>query len=694
MSPRALVASLILTWASAEDAVSSEASLQAPSLLVVRSHMPWQELLIPAAHANLEWFCRGARAFRCTFKLWPHAPEGREEFHPWFSRFYLGLLAMEDESAPDYVLWTSADTLFTRRLADVEEAFAPWLFALTADSPLVLEAILGMSHAPNMPRVYVARCDQRGHGVLSRLSSFLPREDRPFPRRRGEGALPHSFAFDGAKRAGAFGTFGQVQLLMPYAEASAVAEAGQDAFCTSTAACDAEGVMAEPPAKQPREASPGADLPFPPFLVQFSCDSERASDAYALARAFRAHNLHLGIQPASPAPRVDEDPGRGEVPHILLIVYGEEYARTRTPVFVRTLLATRSVPLRIYVLGDPPGITAFRRVLQVHGAALNLVRADDHLSMFTADASLFMSSFLSTIDERCHRGGYAYLFYKFLAPEFLPASPRVLVVDSDSLVLADVHGLWREFDEEQDHQALHMALDQSHRYYYRLQDPTDSIFSPGWVGVPHATGVNGGVALLNAVKFRAWGLAFTVAQATQLGTKERNEGRLESFCDLAEQDTINYLLVKVPTLLRQLDCRWNSMGTAVGGHRRVVLTMEGAIWRDVEGAEGVPFYLYDYCPNGPRGADGGPGDLLGCSCGARSRLVHFVGGLRRSPLFTVLNHTVFHANEAMIQGAAALWNRAPETLAEALNAAHGKSAEEATVRVPTDADGRVLAGAG
>ena len=43
------------------------------------------------------------------------------------------------------------------------------------------------------------------------------------------------------------------------------------------------------------------------------------------------------------------------------------------------------------------------------------------------------------------------------------------------------------FGEEQ---LLSMAVDQSDRYYYRLQDASDEVHSPGWVGVPHRVGVN------------------------------------------------------------------------------------------------------------------------------------------------------------------------------------------------------------
>ena len=43
-------------------------------------------------------------------------------------------------------------------------------------------------------------------------------------------------------------------------------------------------------------------------------------------------------------------------PSLLIIVKGAAYAAWRTPPFVRTLLAARSTPLRVYVLGDAAGL--------------------------------------------------------------------------------------------------------------------------------------------------------------------------------------------------------------------------------------------------------------------------------------------------------------------------------------------------
>ena len=119
------------------------------------------------------------------------------------------------------------------------------------------------------------------------------------------------------------------------------------------------------------------------------------------------------------------------------------------------------------------------------------------------------------------------------------------------------------------------------------QDPTDEVFSAGWVGVPHTVGVNGGVLLLHAARARKWQFARVLASVTHAGARLRERGQLDGFCDLAEQDTINLALARSPELWRPLDCSWNYMATNRGGHR-----MEEAEPR-------TPTVYYDGCATPP-----------------------------------------------------------------------------------------------
>ena len=75
-------------------------------------------------------------------------------------------------------------------------------------------------------------------------------------------------------------------------------------------------------------------------------------------------------------------PAAGSYPELLLIVYGAEFATYRTPVFLRTLLSTRTVPLRLHVLADGPGHAAFERAVEEHARPLMSV-SYTHLTLPT-----------------------------------------------------------------------------------------------------------------------------------------------------------------------------------------------------------------------------------------------------------------------------------------------------------------------
>jgi hypothetical protein len=637
-------------WPLAATCVRAEAEVPdvRPTILVIRSLAPWQEPLYPALVANDRWFCATASLFRCLHRTWRTLPPGREEFHPWFSRFHLGSHALADSSMPaDVVLWLDVDAFFFRHAAEVEAELLTWLPFELARAPLLLALASEGESTTHMPKAYFVSNSSSAREVLDALSAFLPREDRPLvPNgRRGHTAtLLHAYAYDGDTRAREFGTAGQLELLdaawpalsslihtLPAGRvvarelAAAAQECGAPgAFATSALA----GLRAAAANGEPDAARPW----FRAFIGHASCAFETIDEVLALADVVTALNVQLG---APPPPAVDARLGGsvaaqaralavGEAyaaaavddrPVLLLIVYGAQYARERTPVFVRSLLAARSGPLRLYVLGDPPGLAEFRRVLRDHGGASGLLRAEDEVSLFSADASRYASLLPTQTDPSCRLRDYGYLFYKLFAHELLPAQNHVLVLDSDALVLGDVYALWAEFARFEAGQLIGMSRDMSHRYYYRLSDPSDELFSEGWRDTPGRTGVNGGMMVLHLERMRAVGFTQRVVEATHVGARLRDAGQLSGFCVLAEQDTINLMAAREPALLRFVDCAWNYMGTRVGGH-------------ELEG-EGPELLLYDSCPNGPRAADGGEGDMLSCECGRKIEVLHFAGRTRR-----------------------------------------------------------------
>ena len=344
-------------------------------------------------------------------------------------------------------------------------------------------------------------------------------------------------------------------------------------------------------------------------------------------------------------------PAAGSPPELLLIVYGSEFASYRTPVFLRTLLSTRTVPLRLHVLADGPGHAGFERAVEEH--ARPLMWPEDHIRALRVDELPLASEYLERVHPLCHQNGYAYLFLKLLAPELLPDVDHLIVLDPDTVVLADIALLWAQFSQFGPGHLLSMAVDQSDRYYHRLQDPADEVYSEGWAGVPHSLGVNGGVILLRAAAARNANFSDLVASVTHHAAALRVAGRLDRYCELAEQDTLNYMLAQRPDLWRPLDCSWNYMATERGGHRLVT-------------DPHLVASFYDECPDGTRGAQGAAGgDLLRCSCGERVRLLHFVGGTRGHPLLAALNESLWNATADQLRALASLRRRRPDGWAEA-----------------------------
>ena len=225
------------------------------------------------------------------------------------------------------------------------------------------------------------------------------------------------------------------------------------------------------------------------------------------------------------------------LPQVMLIVHGYEFATQRVPLFLRTALSSRSTPINFHVICDVPGCHGFLEAWDSHVVAPSLELPGDTLSLIRegsgADASydnvggrelpLEAMEYLKTIHPLCKVRGYGYLFLKLFAAELLPHVDRLIILDPDSAVLGDLGDLWREFDQFDRHQVLSMAVDQSDRYYYRLQDANDELYSAGWAGVPHAVGVNGGVILLYCSRARQHRLAAALAALTHVGASERDK---------------------------------------------------------------------------------------------------------------------------------------------------------------------------
>ena len=348
------------------------------------------------------------------------------------------------------------------------------------------------------------------------------------------------------------------------------------------------------------------------------------------------------------------------IPSVLLIVHGYEFATQRAPIFLRSALAARTVALHLHVFCDKPGCEGFRETWKTHVLAEGMSLPGDELSIFeetdpmtgtTADMPLpslipgeqrapmpsLARSYLAGLNPLCKARGYDYLFLKVLSAELLPAVDRLIVLDPDAVVLGDLAELWAEFEDFDERHVLSMAVDQSDRYYYRLQNADDEVYSPGWAGVPHRVGVNGGVLLLHLARARHVAFAAALSALTHVGAAERGKGRLDAFCDLAEQDTLNFAILRYPYIWRPLHCAWNYMDTQRGGHSMLV-------------DDARALAMYDVCPDGVSGSGGArPDDLLRCACGRKVAILHFVGGVRGRPLLARLNASLLGMSGAELR---------------------------------------------
>lgn len=732
-----------------------------PTLLLLHIFDPQTEPLLREARRNAEWFCRSCpqKTMSCIHEQWRALPARVEAFHPWFSRFSAAhqlLSGAPRAHSVDHILWLDPGTVFAT--AESPQFLASAL-ALLKRSPLVLPVSLPLQRhdAAAMPRAYLSRNTSAALRVLAQLSSYLPRDDRPWPPDRG--FMQHGYAYDGERRATMLGAAGQLELLLSSESPAAREAQASTAFVPEeillgrlpTRLCDkvsdflraddrraayfslCTDVSAEMKAMQRRTEHSSTRLPI--AFVHVGCGSVlqqrelvrvltdlAGSRASALdrgsAQAPERAMLDAGASAARPAPGpadafptpVDKatataleavpesannakacavaltceptmatplaetppsvndavesasesddggntcsdeagtkhssmpSPPLAPTPSLLVIVFGEEFALQRTPLFVRSLLSARSGPLNLYVLGDTAGLRGFRTSLRVHGEAEGLIHPHDEIIYVAAAASVLAQGFLAELHPSCHARGYAYLFLKLLAPELLPAVDHLIILDPDVAVLADVSQLWSEFGFFDPSHVVSMAVDQSDRYYYRLSDPLDEVYSEGWAKVPHRVGVNGGVLLLHAARARAVGLSGFVSRLTHEGARQREGGTLTHFCALAEQDTINLAIAHHPSMWKPLDCTWNYMATELGGHTMVI---------DPTG----PLSFLDACEHGTTGSQGAvPGDLLRCSCGQRVKILHFVGAVRQRPLLQTINQTVLSASGTALRSAAA-----------------------------------------
>ena len=319
-------------------------------------------------------------------------------------------------------------------------------------------------------------------------------------------------------------------------------------------------------------------------------------------------NLELGIsiQPALP--------DRGFLPILGIVAYGEEHNREETAHFLRSLFVHRSTPLRIIVIGDAIGLATLFEVMQQKLPELAQFSGADVLRLWNMDTNercLELFEYIHPATKQRH----PRLFVKLFSHELFPHVPRIIFLDNDLIVVDDIRNLWLEFENFDDKQLVSMTIDQSDRWYFRFQDPTDDMFSAGWVGTANRCGVNGGVQLWhneNVKKHDAW--TYFIISLTHIGAA-RSQTDLSLFGILQEQDLLNFAIIQKPEIWKPMDCVWNYLPKTVFG-------AYGGHVTDI--ANGTMGTFIDRCVHANQS------ELFGCSCGRRVRIVHFVGATKHS----------------------------------------------------------------
>ena len=202
-----------------------------------------------------------------------------------------------------------------------------------------------------------------------------------------------------------------------------------------------------------------------------------------------------------------------------VVAYGEGHQREETAHFIRSLMAHRTTPLHLIVIGDTTGIVTLFEVLRQK--IIEFPRSsNDELTLWNMDVHETCLQIFSYIHPAT-KTRHPRLFVKLFTHEFFHHLSKVILLDSDLLVMDDIMNLWREFDDFGPNQLVSMSVDQSDGWYYRFQDPTDEYYSSGWAAVTNRVGVNGGVQLhhLENVRQRNESWTRTLVELTHTGAR-------------------------------------------------------------------------------------------------------------------------------------------------------------------------------
>ena len=165
------------------------------------------------------------------------------------------------------------------------------------------------------------------------------------------------------------------------------------------------------------------------------------------------------LLPEDAAPYFRLEPG---VPVLALVAYGAQHQYRETSHFYRSMWAHRSPsspPLRVVVLGDADGLRAVVDVVQSSVGVTGLREAGVTMSLVNMDCMVQWRAIEMAIHPNT-KLRHPRLFIKLFTHDLFPHLSKVLLLDNDLVIFADLAELWLEFDDFSEHQLVSMSVDQ------------------------------------------------------------------------------------------------------------------------------------------------------------------------------------------------------------------------------------------
>ena len=214
--------------------------------------------------------------------------------------------------------------------------------------------------------------------------------------------------------------------------------------------------------------------------------------------------------------------------HVTSVICGQDASRTAMP-FIKSLLFHRRSHLHLHIITDKPAFITLSVIFQTWDLE------DVSISFYLLETYEYL---LLNIPNKHHSGLFGLT--KLIVEQILPAEiHRVIVLDTDIVVMDSLHELWKMFGRMRPHQFVGLVENLSNYY---VEKRLFSLLVRGY---------NTGVMLMDLSKMREmnWGGLWRI----ECDLLNRKIGSLKQ----ADQDIMNSYLEKHPSTVYPVTCVWN-----------------------------------------------------------------------------------------------------------------------------------------